>query len=114
ALLGQFPWKYVPTIPVELLLLPTWMYFNIYEVSSWTRCMVMPLSIINHFKPTRQLSEDKQLHELYPCGTEHKDFSLQRHPRFWAWRNFFLRCDALLKSVEKLPWRPWRSVALKK
>ena len=35
----------------------------------------------------------KQLHELYPLGTEHKDFTLSRDPRFFAWRNFFLRAD---------------------
>ena len=32
--------------------------------------MLMPLAIINHFKPTRVLPGDKQLHELYPLGTE--------------------------------------------
>ena len=36
--------------------------------------MLIPLAIINHFKPTRDLPEDKQLHELYPVGTERKRF----------------------------------------
>ena len=53
ALMGVFPWKYLPTIPAELVLLPDWLYFNIYQMSSWTRAMMMPLAIINHFKPTR-------------------------------------------------------------
>jgi squalene-hopene/tetraprenyl-beta-curcumene cyclase len=30
ALLGQFPWKYLPTIPVEMVLLPSWAPFHIY------------------------------------------------------------------------------------
>ena len=55
ALLGQFPWKYLPAIPVELILLPDWFFFNIYEMSSWSRAMLMPLAILNHLKPTRQL-----------------------------------------------------------
>ena len=55
ALLGQFPWKYLPTIPVEMVLLPNWCFFNIYKMSSWSRAMLIPLAIINHFKPTREL-----------------------------------------------------------
>ena len=35
--------------------------------------MLIPLSIINHFKPTRILPGEKQLHELYPLGTEQAD-----------------------------------------
>src|SRR5947207_4011976 len=53
ALLGQFPWKYLPTIPVEMILLPRWAPFHIYKMSSWSRAMLIPLAIINHFKPTR-------------------------------------------------------------
>ena len=93
ALLGQFPWQYLPSIPVEMILLPNWAAFNIYKMSSWSRAMLVPLAIINHFKPTRELPGMKQLHELYPLGTEHKDFTLPRDPRFFAWRNFFLRAD---------------------
>src|SRR3954469_14934739 len=68
ALLGQFPWKYLPVIPVESILFPKWFFFNIYEMSSWSRAMLIPLAIINHFKPTRHLPADKHLHELYPAG----------------------------------------------
>jgi squalene-hopene/tetraprenyl-beta-curcumene cyclase len=113
ALLGQFPWKYLPTIPVELVLFPNWLFFNIYEMSSWSRGMLIPLAIINHFKPTRQLPAEKQLHELYPVGTEQKDFSLQRDERLLTWRNFFLRCDSALKFLHKSSWKPLRQRALK-
>ena len=44
-----------------------------------------------------------QLHELYPAGLENTDLSLKKHPRFWAWRNFFLRCDRFLKLYESSP-----------
>lgn len=112
ALLGQFPWQYLPSIPVEMILLPSWAPFHIYKMSSWSRAMLIPLAIINHFKPTRELPGLKQLHELYPLGTEHKDFTLPRHPRFLAWRNFFLRADHALKIISKLGWRPMRKRAL--
>jgi squalene-hopene/tetraprenyl-beta-curcumene cyclase len=112
ALLGQFPWQYLPTIPVEMILLPRWAPFHIYKMSSWSRAMLIPLAIINHFKPTRELPGMKQLHELYPLGTEHKDFRLPRSQRFWAWRNLFLRVDDFLKFIHPLGFRPMRQRAL--
>jgi squalene-hopene/tetraprenyl-beta-curcumene cyclase len=112
ALLGQFPWKYLPTIPVEMVLLPKWAPFNIYKMSSWSRAMLVPLAIINHFKPTRELPGLRQLHELYPLGTENKDFRLPRDERFFSWRNFFLTADDVLKSLHPLGLRPMRKRAL--
>lgn len=114
ALLGQFPWQYVPTIPPEIFLLPRWFFFNIYEMSSWSRTIIAPLAILNHFKPTRTLPASLQLHELYPAGMENTDLSLKKDERFWAWRNFFLRCDSLLKLYNRLPVHPLRRLALAK
>jgi len=112
ALLGQFPWKYLPTIPVEMILLPSWAPFHIYKMSSWSRAMLIPLAIINHFKPTRSLPGNKQLHELYPLGTEQSDLRLPRSERFWTWRNFFLRLNDVLKILHPLRVRPMRKRAL--
>ncbi|MDQ3545463.1 MAG: squalene--hopene cyclase [Verrucomicrobiota bacterium] len=112
ALLGQFPWKYLPVIPVEMVLLPSWCFFNIYKMSSWSRAMLIPLAIINHFKPTRELPQNKKLHELYPVGTEGNDFTLARDQRLLTWRNFFLRADRALKLLERWHNRPLRRLAL--
>jgi squalene-hopene/tetraprenyl-beta-curcumene cyclase len=112
ALLGQFPWKYLPTIPVEMILLPRWAPFHIYKMSSWSRAMLMPLAIINHFKPTRALPGEKHLHELYPLGTEYQDLRLPRDERFFTWRNFFLRVDMVLKFLHPLQLHPMRQRAL--
>jgi len=112
ALLGQFPWKYLPTIPVEMVLLPSWAPFHMHKMSSWSRAMLVPLAIINHFKPTRVLPGEKQLHELYPLGTEQSDLRLPRSEPFWTWRNFFLRVDDVLKFLHPLRFRPMRRRAL--
>ena len=112
ALLGQFPWKYLPAIPVEMVLLPRWAPFHIYKMSSWSRAMLIPLAIINHFKPTRVLPGEKQLHELYPLGTEQSDLRLPRSEPFWTWRNFFLRLDDVFKFLSPLRIRPLRRRAL--
>ena len=113
ALLGQFPWQYLPTIPPEIFLFPNWFFFNLYEMSSWSRTIIAPLTILNHYKPTRTLPSAMQLHELYPAGLENTNLSLKKHPRFWAWRNFFLRCDKLLKIYDSFPIHPLRRRALK-
>ncbi len=112
ALLGQFPWKYLPTVPVEMIFFPTWFRFHLYELSSWSRAMLVPLAIINHFKPTRQLPPEQRLHELYPVGSEQGDLGLGwGRPRL-SWPNFFLACDHGLKLLHRLPWKPWRTRAL--
>lgn len=113
ALVGQFPWKYLPSIPVELMLLPNWFVFNIYELSSWTRAMVVSMSVINHFHPTRNLPPEYQITELYPYGTEKSDFSLPRDKKFFSWRNFFLLTNRILKFYDSLAWKPLRKRALK-
>jgi squalene-hopene/tetraprenyl-beta-curcumene cyclase len=114
ALFGQYPWKHLPIIPSEIILLPTWLYFNIYEMSSWSRGMVVPLSIINHFKPVRHLPPEKQLHELFPYGTEHSNLGLPFDKKLFTWKNFFLGWNSVLKFLDTLPWKPFRQRSLKK
>src|SRR6478672_9693083 len=44
ALVGAVVWEIVPAVPPELMLLPSWFAVNIYEMSSWTRGIVIPLA----------------------------------------------------------------------
>ena len=115
ALLGLFPWDYLPTIPCEVILIGKWFYVNVNEMSSWSRSMLVPLAIINHFKPTRQPKIN--LDELYPEGIHQRDLALAPDPERITWRNFFLWLDRLHKFAE---WfaenkiHPFRKRALKK
>src|SRR5438093_3414604 len=99
ALLGLFPWEYVPTIPCEVLLIGKWFHVNFWEMSSWTRSMLVPLSIINHFRPTRGLNHIT-LQELYPEGYHERDLALPPDPRGLTWRTFFIGLDKLHKLAE--------------
>jgi squalene-hopene/tetraprenyl-beta-curcumene cyclase len=114
ALLGLFPWDYVPTIPCEVVLLGKWFHVNFYEMSSWTRSMLVPLAIINHFKPTRPLNPPVTLDELYPEGYHERDLALPPDPQGLTWRNFFLWLDRLHKFVENYRLRPFRKWSLRK
>lgn len=115
ALIGLYPWKYVPTIPCEVLLIGKWFHVNFWDMSNWSRAMLVPLAIINHFKPTRPCHVT--LDELYPEGFHERDLALPRDPQFFTWRNFFLRLDKLHKFAElwvKAGVHPFRKQALKK
>src|SRR5689334_5838811 len=117
ALLGLFPWKYVPTIPSEVILIGKWFHVNFWEMSNWSRAMLVPLAIINHFKPSRQLNNGFNIDELYPEGFHERDLRLPRDPQWFTWRNFFLGLDRLHKFAE---WfarhniHPFRKLALRK
>ena len=117
ALLGLFPWDYVPTIPCEVILIGKWFYVNFNEMSSWSRSMLVPLSIINHFKPTRRLANAVSLDELYPLGFHERDLMLPRDPKRFTWRNFFIWLDGVHKFAEHFARggiHPFRKLALKK
>ena len=52
-------------MPVEAILLPGWFYFNIYEMSSWARATVVPLTIIAAFKPVFPVAEELGIKEIF-------------------------------------------------
>ena len=115
ALIGLFPWEYVPTIPSEVLLIGKWFGVEFWDMSNWSRAMLVPLAIINHFRPTRPVDVD--LDELYPEGYHERDLALAPDPETVSWRNLFLWLDRLHKFAE---WfaehkiHPFRKAALKK
>ena len=115
ALIGLYPWRHVPTIPCEVLLIGKWFHVNFWEMSNWSRGMLVPLSIINHFKPTRPVKV--RLDELFPEGVHDRDLALTRDPEAFTWRNFFITLDRLHKFAERFARRhvhPFRKAALKK
>ncbi|CAF9923118.1 hypothetical protein IMSHALPRED_005856 [Imshaugia aleurites] len=55
ATFGLFPWKAVPELTAELILMPSWAPINIYNFSSWARSTVVPLLILSHHQPIYML-----------------------------------------------------------
>jgi squalene-hopene/tetraprenyl-beta-curcumene cyclase len=112
ALAGAVGWELVPAIPPELMLLPNWFVLNIYEMSSWTRGIVIPMAIISAVRPDWRLPEGAHVNELFRDPSRKKaafDWSKQ----ILSWRNFFLAMDRALKLYEKMPWKPLRQRALR-
>jgi squalene-hopene/tetraprenyl-beta-curcumene cyclase len=111
ALSGAVEWDMVPAIPPELTLAPTWFYLNIYEMSSWTRAIVVPLTILYAHKPRWQLPRHVSVDQLYRDPAR-KLASFEWDRDVFTWRNFFLAVDRGLKLYERLPWKPLRERAL--
>jgi squalene-hopene/tetraprenyl-beta-curcumene cyclase len=100
ALLGQFPYANCPAVPPEMMLLPKWAYFNIYAMSSWTRTIIIPLSIFYAHKPVRVLPPARGIAELF---LQPPETPLWPHPptrRRLTWTNFFLALDQVIKRLE--------------
>ena len=64
-MVGGVSWDMVPAVPPELMLLPNWFAINIYEMSSWTRGIVIPLAILYAQKPHWPVPEYAHVEELF-------------------------------------------------
>src|SRR6201985_1007190 len=51
ALFGFIPWRAVPVMPVEIMLLPKWFPFHLDKVSYWSRTVIVPLLVLMEKKP---------------------------------------------------------------
>ncbi len=112
ALFGEFAWFGVPSMPVELMLLPTWAYFNVYELSSWSRATIIPLSIVMAQKPVRRLPPWARVQELYVRPPRPIDYTFTKEHGIITWKNIFIGVDHILKVYESNPIRPFKKKAL--
>ncbi len=111
---GQYDYDAVPAIPPEIVLFPNWFWFNIYEISSWSRAILVPLSICYAKKPFKKIPREMGVEELFKGGPAKARMRLQWSNKLVSWRNFFLCLDRLTHWFERVHVRPLRSIALKK
>jgi len=94
SLFDLYPREHAPAIPPEIVLLGNF----IYQMSSWTRAIVIPLSIIHASNPCRPVPSGFNLQELFMPGVSPE---FLRDSEKFTWRNLFLRLDKALKLWEK-------------
>lgn len=111
ALFGEFSWLGVPSMPIELMLLPNWAYFNMYEFSSWARATIIPLSVVMSERPVRKLPPWARVQELYVRPPRPTDYTFTKEDGILTWKNFFIGVDHLLKVYESSPIRPFMKKA---
>ena len=114
AIFGQYPWERCPAVPPEIILLPNWFYFNVYEMSSWSRAIVVPLSIIWAHKPRCEVPPHAAIPELYVEEAPAQAPPPDRSGSERVWRTFFHALDRSLKIVEGYRFTPLRKLALER
>jgi squalene-hopene/tetraprenyl-beta-curcumene cyclase len=111
ALFGEYDWNGVPAMPVEIMLSPPWFFFSLYEVSYWSRTVIVPLLVVMDRKPVKWLPPHLSLDELWPVPREKASLRFPRVPNPFTWRalfwkNFFIAVDDGLKIWERFSPRP--------
>ena len=122
ALLGVIPYKKCPAIPPELMLIPRWMPFNIYEMSAWSRTILVPLSIVWAHQPVNRSDVPVDIDELF-CGRPadlpvtmgglHKRDPLSK-TRWVNWGRMFCGVDTAIKTLEGWHLLPLRRHAVRR
>jgi squalene-hopene/tetraprenyl-beta-curcumene cyclase len=65
ALWGEVPWRAVPVMPVEIMLLPGWFPFHIDKISYWSRTVLVPLLVLMALRPTARNPRGVTIAELF-------------------------------------------------
>ena len=98
ALYGETKWANVPTVPVELILLPRWFPIHLSKMSYWARTVIVPLLVLAALKPLARNKRQVHVPELF---LPHGQFASKRAPhQKWIWSAAFGALDVLLKWFE--------------
>jgi squalene-hopene/tetraprenyl-beta-curcumene cyclase len=100
ALFGAGPWRAVPTLPVELILLPRWFPIHLSKMSYWARTVIVPLLVLAAKKPVARNVTGVLVDELYVGRRGRPESKAQGTKR--GWTLFFDGLDVVLKGVEPL------------
>ena len=113
--LGEYDYDAAPAIPPEIVLFPKWFYFNIYEISAWSRSILIPLAIIYAKKPYKKIPAEQGIDELFVGGRANSILRLRRdRKKLFSWRNLFLIADRMTHWFEAVHIRPLRKLAIKR
>jgi squalene-hopene/tetraprenyl-beta-curcumene cyclase len=100
ALYGIVPWRAVPVMPVEIMLLPRWFPFHLEKISYWSRVTIVPLLVLMAKKPRARNPKGVRIDELFLEAPQ----TLGPVPRAsqqkatWFW--FFRAVDNILRVAE--------------
>ena len=99
-----YPRKYCPTIPPEIMIIPG---NFLYEMSSWTRTIIVPLSLVQALAPSRPTPGRLRVDELVHPS---RKFALHRKDRI---ANIFIHADKLFKRWERQSVKRIREAAVR-
>src|SRR3569623_1198154 len=112
ALYGETGWANVPTVPVELILLPRWVPIHLSKMSYWARTVSVPLLVLAAKRPLARNPRGVHVAELFVPGVP---AASPRAPHQSAgWAAFFGALDWGLKRFEPFWPKGLRARAIEK
>jgi squalene-hopene/tetraprenyl-beta-curcumene cyclase len=115
ALFGQVPWRAVPYIPVEIMLLPRWFPFHLDKVSYWSRTVMVPLLVLCTYKPLARNPRQVHIRELFTTAPEHERQYFRLAPgRDGALARAFLVLDRVARLIDPLIPKAIRELATRR
>jgi squalene-hopene/tetraprenyl-beta-curcumene cyclase len=103
ALFGQLPWRGVPYIPVEIMLLPRWFPFHLDKVSYWSRTVMVPLFILCTRKPAAKNPRQIGIRELFTIAPdEERHYFRDALKQGGMLARVFLLADRLGRMIDPL------------
>ncbi len=111
ALFQQVPWRAVPYLPVEIILLPRWFPFHLEKIAYWARTTLVPLTILCSLKAKAANPRRIEVRELFviPPDRERNYF-----PRGGVWNRLFLALDSVGRALDPLMPKPLRRHAVRR
>lgn len=112
ALYGVMPWRAVPLMPVEIMLLPLWFPFHLSKISYWARTVIVPLLVLNTLRPCARNPRRVGIDELFrrPSQAARMPGRAPHQSRFWY--AVFRGVDVALRVLEPLSPRALRQRAM--
>jgi squalene-hopene/tetraprenyl-beta-curcumene cyclase len=98
ALFGALGWNAIPTMPVELILLPRWFPIHLSRMSYWARTVIVPLLVLQILKPVAANPRRIGVAELFGPPV---DIGAAAHQK-WLWATGFGLLDKVLKAGDGL------------
>jgi squalene-hopene/tetraprenyl-beta-curcumene cyclase len=99
ALFGAVPWRAVPAMPIEIMLLPRWFPFHLAKVSYWSRTVIVPLLILMALKPQARNPRGIGIRELFVTPPEEERDYISNSTGD-ALAEAFIRLDRMVRAVE--------------
>jgi squalene-hopene/tetraprenyl-beta-curcumene cyclase len=115
ALFGQLPWRGVPYIPVEIMLLPKWFPFHLDKVAYWSRTVMVPLFILCTRKPVAKNPWKVGIRELFTTPPEkERHYFRDAVKKGGTIARCFLLADRLGRMIDPLIPRSMRARATRR
>jgi squalene-hopene/tetraprenyl-beta-curcumene cyclase len=100
ALYGNLPWSAVPSMPVEIMLLPRWFFFHLSKISYWSRTTLVPLMVLQALKPRARNPRGVRVDELFIAPPHETGYQRKAPHQKRLWYEAFRLIDIVLKMAE--------------